>query len=103
MVATLVQPQSEPRMDRERKRYSLGADKRAPQRLSAHLDFSHLAPREDRSEKSSQEDLFLHMAQAEGEDDDTIHGNAEQRKVNTIANPIQLPLLYSAKIIIDLY
>ena len=90
MVSMLVQPQTEPAMDRERKRYSLGADKRASQRLSANLDYSRLAPREDRSsEKSSQEDLFLNIAQVEGDDDQTIHGSQEQRKVGASSFTIQ--------------
>ena len=83
MVATLVQSQPELAMDRERKRFSMEVDKRMSQRLSAQLQNGHTDLREDRSsEQSSQEDLFLNMAQAEGEDDQTIHADQDQPKVS---------------------
>ena len=82
MVTVLAQPQPEPAMDRERKRYSVDLSKRVSQRLSSHLADARPAMRSNDSEKSSQEDLFLNMAQDEGGDDETIHGNQEQRRVS---------------------
>ena len=82
MVTTATQSQPEPVKDMERKRYSADVSKRASQRLSARLNDAGPTMREDRSEKSSQEDLFLNMAQDDGGDDETLHGNHEQRRVS---------------------
>ena len=86
MVATLVQPQSELAMDKEHKRYATDAEKRA-QRLSAHPKDNSLALPEHSSDKSSQEDLFLHMAQGREGDDDTIQGN--RRVSKDVLSPIE--------------
>jgi hypothetical protein len=65
-------------MDRERKRYSIENSRLATQRLSAQLDnANHIL--DAKSDKSSQEDLFLNIAQANVGDDDTIQ---QDRKVS---------------------
>lgn len=79
MVGTISDAHSDTNMDRDRKRSSLEGSRLASQRLSAHLNNADLMPQDVKSDKSSQEDLFLNLAHA---DDETVNGNQEQRKVS---------------------
>ena len=81
MSTTLTEHRSSRSMERDRKRYSLGADRNeTSKRLSAHLAQRPQMPAED-NVPSSQEDIFLALAQTENVDGDTADVLKERRRV----------------------